>query len=152
MGARVLLGAKRIEHRGNFYAPTVLTDIPKDSPARREELFGPVATLFRVRGIEQAVALANDTDFGLGSSCWTADPRERQYFIRNIEAGLAFINGMVASDPRVPFGGVKQSGSGLPEGVVQIVHGFGEEAGDALVRHPDVPVITFTGSRETASW
>jgi succinate-semialdehyde dehydrogenase/glutarate-semialdehyde dehydrogenase len=122
MGARVLLGAKRIDGRGNFYPPTVLVDIPPDSPAHNDELFGPVASLFRVSGIEEAIALANDSPFGLAASCWTNDPREREMFIDRIEAGAAFINAMVASDPRLPFGGVKQSGYGRELGV----HGIRE--------------------------
>lgn len=112
MGARRLLGGKRLNRTGNFYPPTVLTDIPRESPAYNEELFGPVASLFRVNGIEEAVALANDSQFGLGASCWTDNQREREYFVREIESGLAFINGMVASNPRLPFGGVKHSGYG----------------------------------------
>ncbi len=112
MGARLLLGGTRLQRKGNFYAPTVLADIPEESPARIEELFGPVASLFHVHGIEEAVALANQSQFGLGSSCWTNNQRERRHFINHIEAGMAFVNGTVASDPRVPFGGVKQSGYG----------------------------------------
>jgi succinate-semialdehyde dehydrogenase/glutarate-semialdehyde dehydrogenase len=97
---------------GNFYPPTVITDIPKESPAYKEEIFGPVASLFRARDIDEAIRIANDTSFGLGASAWTNDPEEQERFINEIEAGQVFINGMVASDPRMPFGGVKASGYG----------------------------------------
>jgi succinate-semialdehyde dehydrogenase/glutarate-semialdehyde dehydrogenase len=112
MGARVLLGGGRLDGRGNFFAPTVLADIPAGSPAHQDELFGPVASLFRADGIEEAVRIANDTPFGLGSCVWTSDKREQEIFIERIEAGLAFVNGMVISDSRVPFGGTKRSGYG----------------------------------------
>jgi succinate-semialdehyde dehydrogenase/glutarate-semialdehyde dehydrogenase len=111
-GARVLCGGKRVDGKGYFYEPTVLTNIPKNSPAHADELFGPVASIYRARDIHEAIAIANDTKFGLGSSLWSNDERERAAFIDGIEAGMAFINGMVASDPRIPFGGVKQSGYG----------------------------------------
>jgi succinate-semialdehyde dehydrogenase/glutarate-semialdehyde dehydrogenase len=112
MGARVLLGGKRMKRQGNFFAPTVLADIPQGSPAFEDELFGPVASLFRARGMADAVAIANNSKFGLGSCAWTNDEAEQEMFISRIESGLAFVNSMVASDPRIPFGGVKQSGYG----------------------------------------
>jgi succinate-semialdehyde dehydrogenase/glutarate-semialdehyde dehydrogenase len=111
-GARLLTGGHPLKGPGSFYAPTVLTDIPKDSPAYKEEFFGPVASIFRVKDIDQAIQLANDSRFGLGASVWTSDPNETERFINELEAGMVFVNKMVASDPRVPFGGVKSSGHG----------------------------------------
>src|ERR1700674_4022643 len=111
-GAKVLTGGKPNGGPGYFYPPTVLTNIPKNSPAGSEELFGPVASLFRVKNAQDAVRVANDHRYGLGASAWTNDDRERDLFIKELEAGMVFINQMVASDPRVPFGGVKRSGHG----------------------------------------
>ncbi|MDQ3950284.1 MAG: aldehyde dehydrogenase family protein, partial [Gemmatimonadota bacterium] len=111
-GARVLTGGRRLGRTGWFYAPTVLTDIPPDSPAYRDELFGPVASLFRVADVGEAIRLANDTRFGLASSAWTRDPVEMDRFATELETGTVFVNGMVASDPRFPFGGIKASGYG----------------------------------------
>ena len=119
-GAKLLTGGKRIGTRGNFYAPTVLSDIPHDAPAACEETFGPIASLFRVRNAEDAIRIANDTPFGLGASVWTQDRDEAARLIDGIESGQVFVNAMVASDPRVPFGGVKHSGYGRELGVYGI--------------------------------
>ena len=111
-GAKLLTGGHPLPRPGNFYAPTVLTNVPKGSPAYSEEFFGPVASIFRVKNVDEAIQIANDVRFGLGSSIWTNDDKERERFINEIEAGMVFFNKMVASDPRVPFGGVKASGHG----------------------------------------
>ena len=111
-GARLLTGGRRTGSKGAFYEPTVLTDTPVDSPASREEVFGPVAAIFRVRTIDEAIRIANDSTFGLGASVWTNDDSERRRFIDEIETGQVFVNAMVASDPHLPFGGVKRSGYG----------------------------------------
>jgi succinate-semialdehyde dehydrogenase/glutarate-semialdehyde dehydrogenase len=111
-GAKILTGGKALAGDGFFYAPTVLANIPKTSPAYREELFGPVASVFVVKDIDEAIHTANDSRFGLGASAWTNDDKERDRFVNELEAGMVFINKMVASDPRLPFGGVKQSGHG----------------------------------------
>ena len=111
-GAKLLTGGNRIHDPGFFYEPTVLVDVPKDSPAYREEVFGPVASIFRVRDEAEAIELANDHSYGLGASAWTNDNKEQELFASELEAGMVFINGMVVSDPRLPFGGVKRSGFG----------------------------------------
>lgn len=119
-GAKLLTGGNRVHGPGFFYEPTVLTDIPPDSPAYREEVFGPVAAVFRVRDNEEALRLANDSVFGLGASVWTNDAQEQELFVSQLEVGMVFINGMVASDPRLPFGGVKRSGFGRELGAMGI--------------------------------
>ena len=119
-GAKLLTGGNRIHGPGFFYEPTVLVDVPKESPAYREEVFGPVASVFRVRDADEAVEAANDTTFGLGASAWTNDPAEQELFSSELETGMVFINAMVASDPRLPFGGVKGSGFGRELGVAGI--------------------------------
>jgi succinate-semialdehyde dehydrogenase/glutarate-semialdehyde dehydrogenase len=111
-GARVLLGGAPLERAGCYFPPTVLLDVPAGSRAHREELFGPVAAVYRARDIDHAIALANDTSYGLGASVWTNDPAERDRFVAALQVGQVFVNAMVESDPRVPFGGMKMSGYG----------------------------------------
>jgi succinate-semialdehyde dehydrogenase / glutarate-semialdehyde dehydrogenase len=111
-GARLLLGGQKPEGPGFWYPATVLADPPPGSPAHHEELFGPVAVLLRARDSEDALRLANDTPYGLGATVWTSDEAEQRRFIDGLQAGSVSVNGMVASDPRLPFGGVKHSGHG----------------------------------------
>ena len=112
MGARVLTGGERGSGKGWYYQPTVLADVTEDMPVFKEETFGPVAAVLRVRDAEEAVRVANDSAYGLGASLWTRDLRVGEALARKIESGSVFVNGMVASDPRLPFGGVKRSGYG----------------------------------------
>ncbi|HZR06310.1 MAG TPA: NAD-dependent succinate-semialdehyde dehydrogenase, partial [Candidatus Udaeobacter sp.] len=119
-GAKLLTGGNRIHGPGFFYEPTVLVNVPRESPAYREEVFGPVASIFRVSDADQAIEMANDSSFGLGASAWTNNPEEQELFTSDLEAGMVFINAMVASDPRLPFGGVKRSGFGRELGATGI--------------------------------
>ena len=111
-GGKLELGGEPMDRDGAFYPPTVLTDVPENAPADQEELFGPVATVFRVPDEEAAIEKANDTRFGLGASVWTDDLERGERVARRFESGLAFVNELVKSDPRLPFGGVKDSGYG----------------------------------------
>lgn len=123
-GAQVRIGGQRWPNLpGNFYQPTILSDITIDNPIYAQECFGPVALVFRVADMEAAIALANDSPFGLGASAWTADPQEQDHLIQHLDAGAVFINGMVKSDPRLPFGGIKRSGYGRELGI-QGIHEF----------------------------
>ena len=123
MGAKVMIGGNALNKSGNFYLPTILTDIPKGSPADNEEFFAPVALIFRVKDIDEAIKLANATPLGLGASAWTQNQEKSQRFITDLEAGAVFINGMVKSDPRLPFGGIKHSGFGR-ELSIEGIHEF----------------------------
>lgn len=111
-GARVLTGGERMIGDGFYFEPTVLVDVPRAAPISREEFFGPVAMLFRVHSLDEAISLANETPFGLGASVWTHDEEEQRRFIGELQAGAVFVNVMVASDARLPFGGTKRSGYG----------------------------------------
>jgi succinate-semialdehyde dehydrogenase/glutarate-semialdehyde dehydrogenase len=138
LGATALCGGRKIDGPGFFYEPTVLVDIPDGSPADVEEFFGPVASVWKVESIDRALEIANGSRFGLGASAWTENPAERERFIRDIESGLVFINGMVASEPALPFGGVKDSG-------------YGRELGDFGIREfvniKSVKLVDRAGSR-----
>ena len=116
-GARLVCGGGRPQRRGHFYEPTVLADVPPGSPAADEEIFGPVAALFQASSLDEAIAIANRSRYGLGASVWTRDQRERERLVSEIEAGAVFVNGMVKSDPRLPFGGIKKSGHGRELGM-----------------------------------
>ncbi|HEY9281466.1 MAG TPA: NAD-dependent succinate-semialdehyde dehydrogenase [Eoetvoesiella sp.] len=116
-GARLLMGGAPLEGKGAFYQPTVLDHVTSTMTAAREETFGPVAAILRVRDAHEAIKIANSTDFGLGAALWTTDLARAQTLSHEIEAGSVFVNGMVASDPRLPFGGTKQSGYGRELGM-----------------------------------
>jgi succinate-semialdehyde dehydrogenase/glutarate-semialdehyde dehydrogenase len=111
-GAEVVTGAEPVEGHGFFYRPSILAGITPAMRAYREELFGPVATVLKAADEGEALELANDTPFGLGGSVWSADSERGERFARGMACGCAFVNGMVKSDPRLPFGGIKSSGYG----------------------------------------
>lgn len=119
-GATLVLGGTPVDRPGFFYAPTVLNHVTPDMAAFREETFGPVAAITRVKDVDAAVKLANATEFGLGAALWTRDIARARTLARRIDAGAVFVNGMVASDPRLPFGGIKKSGYGRELGVYGI--------------------------------
>jgi succinate-semialdehyde dehydrogenase/glutarate-semialdehyde dehydrogenase len=111
-GAQVVVGAEPLEGPGAYYAATILDRVVKGMPAFEEELFGPVASIIRVEDEAQALAVANGSRFGLGGSVWTRDVKRGEALARQMQAGAVFVNGMVKSDPRLPFGGIKASGYG----------------------------------------
>jgi succinate-semialdehyde dehydrogenase/glutarate-semialdehyde dehydrogenase len=112
LGATLLFGGEKPEGPGAFLSAGIITDVPLDSPLMAEEIFGPIAMVFRARDLDEAIHIANDIPFGLGSSVWTRDPAEQERFVRDIEAGMTAINQMLASAPEAPFGGIKRSGYG----------------------------------------
>lgn len=119
-GAKLLIGGKRLNREGYFYAPTILSNVTKGMPAYDEEIFGPVASIIRVKDVEEAITVANDTIYGLGASVWTKDQKKGEEIAKQIQAGAVFVNGIVKSDPRLPFGGIKQSGFGRELGTYGI--------------------------------
>lgn len=112
MGATVIMGGKPLEGKGYYYPPTIITNLIPGMPAYEEELFGPVASLIKVKNEEEAIRVANDTVFGLGASLWTSNLEKAKLFATKIQAGAVFVNGLVKSDPRLPFGGINISGYG----------------------------------------
>ncbi|MDE1851027.1 MAG: aldehyde dehydrogenase family protein, partial [Candidatus Micrarchaeota archaeon] len=111
-GAKIILGGKRIDGKGAFYEPTVITNVKKNMRMMKEEIFGPVAPIIIAKNEKDAIRIANDSDLGLGASIWTSDEERGLVVARQIEAGMVFINGIVKSDARMPFGGIKRSGVG----------------------------------------
>ena len=107
-GGRLLTGGRRLSRDGNFFSPSVIAGLPRTAPVAREETFGPLAFLFKVASLDDAISLANDTPFGLGASCWTNETAEQQRFALELQSGSVFFNTPVASDPRLPFGGIKR--------------------------------------------
>jgi acyl-CoA reductase-like NAD-dependent aldehyde dehydrogenase len=111
-GARIVLGGKNADRPGFFFEPTVIVDVNDAMPVFRDETFGPVAAIVRARDADHAIELANDSIFGLGGALWTGDVERGKALAARIESGAVFVNGMTASDPRLPFGGIKHSGYG----------------------------------------
>lgn len=140
-GARILTGGERMLGHGNYFEPTVLAGVPRTASVYREEMFGPVAMLFRVHGLSEAIEVANDTPFGLSASAWTRDPAEQQRLVAELQCGGVFLNAMVASDPRLPFGGIKHSGYGRELSV----------AGMREFLNAKTVVISSAGSNSSAS-
>lgn len=125
LGAKVLLGGHKPKEGSAEFSPTILTDIPENSPAFSQELFGPVATIFKVENATEAIKIANSTEFGLGASLWTKDVEKAETLAAEIESGAVFINSMVASQPALPFGGIKKSGFGRElgrQGILEFVN------------------------------
>jgi succinate-semialdehyde dehydrogenase/glutarate-semialdehyde dehydrogenase len=112
LGAKVILGGEPLKCRGYFYSPTILIDVEPGMPVFDEEVFGPVASVIKVDNVEQALEAANNSRYGLGASIWTQDQTKGQALAARVESGAVFINGLVKSDPRLPFGGIKESGYG----------------------------------------
>ncbi len=111
-GGRLLTGGRRLTREGNFFSPTVVSGLPRTAAVTREETFGPLAFVFKVNSLDEAISLANDTPFGLGASCWTNEVADQQRLALELQCGSVFFNTPVASDPRLPFGGIKHSGYG----------------------------------------
>ena len=116
-GGRILTGGTRMVGNGYFFEPTVIDNVARNSAVYREEIFGPVALLFRANDVDEALSIPNDTPYGLGASVWTEEPVEQQRLLNGLEAGMVFLNKVVASDPRLPFGGTKRSGYGRELGL-----------------------------------
>ena len=112
MGAKILTGGERIDQKGYYYAPTILTDVHEDMPVMKEEVFGPVAPVFSCNSLDEAIAIANRSPYGLGASVWTSNIEEGKKILPQLEVGCAYLNKVVRGNPKMPFGGVKKTGFG----------------------------------------